>query len=203
MLKRAFQKLFLNQNKTPKGALIVAEINDKIKPIDRGDVYEEPIDKFLKANKLGEICGGGTLLEKNGEILSCDIQMQLFTENPEKELLNTIIKKLEELGAPIGSKLVSENNNTKIEFGKLQGIALYLDGINLPDEVYRSADPFFLVSEIKKLAGIQTEVIREWTGESETGFYFYGDSYERIKDSIADFIATYPLCKGARIVRIA
>ena len=203
MFKRVFQKLLRKINRIPAGAFIVAELNDKIKPIDRGDVYEYPIDKFLKENKYGELCGGGTLLEKNGEISSCDIQMQLFTNNPDEELLDIIIKKLEELGAPAGSRLVLEKNNQKINFGKFQGLALYLDGLNLPDEVYQTADPFFLVSEIGRLANIQTNIIREWTGESETGFYFYGDSYQRIKDSIEDFINTYPLCKGARIVRIA
>ncbi len=197
------KKLFKERRRVPKGAIITVEINDKIKPIDRGDVYEDPMDDFLKAKKLGELCGGGTILEKNGEISFCDLQFQLFSDNPGKELIEIIINKLESLGAPKGSKLINEKDGKKIVFGKLEGLGLYLDGINLSDEVYSTADPFYVVSEVKKLASIASDVIREWTGETETGFYFYGDSFQEINEAIKSFIESYPLCKDARIVRVA
>jgi len=33
-------------------------------PIDRGTKYEEPLDVFLKAEKVGEVSGGGTMQSK-------------------------------------------------------------------------------------------------------------------------------------------
>ena len=80
---------------------------------------------------------------------------------------------------------------------------MYLDGINLSDEVYKNSDSEALAEEIRRLANIKSDVVRYWNGNTETGLYFYGDSFEGIKNSISDFLSTTPDCEGCRIVQVA
>jgi len=205
MLKRFFTTLFKRKGDTeePVGNFIVAQLNEKVMPIDRGLVYEDPIDEFLKEKQYGEVTGGGTLQEKTGELAYCDIEIKLSTDDIHKSIIADIIDKIETIGAPKGSKLIIEKTKEEISFGKKEGLALYIDGQNLPPEVYAECDINFVLSEIHRLTNIKSNADRNWQGEKETALYFFSDSFEQMKNSILDFIETYPLCKGARIVQIA
>lgn len=201
-----FKKLFGNgkiEEEKPSGIFVVATLNDKVMPIDRGEIYEDPLDEFLQANKIGEVTGGGTMQLKTGELEYCDIEIQLTSDNIDENHIQAIIGKLEELGAPKGSKLTIEKTDQEIEFGKKEGLGIYLDGVNLSPEVYQNSDINYVVSEIKKLMNDQTETVRFWEGEQQTRLYFYSDSYELMKEDSKPFLATYPLCKGALVERIA
>lgn len=182
---------------------IVATINDKIMPIDRGEIYEDPLNEFIQANGIGEVTGGGTMQLESGEIEYCDIEIRLNEDNMNEIRVKSIIEKLESLGAPKGSKLTIEKTGEKIEFGIKEGLAIYLDGINLDEEVYKSSDSNIVVSEIKRLTNDTSETVRFWQGRTETGLYFYSDSFDKMKNSIQPFIEEYPLCKGARVEKIA
>jgi len=87
--------------------------------------------------------------------------------------------------------------------GKREGLALYLDGRNLPAETYQTCDSNYVLAEVKRLTQDESDVLRYWQGPTETAFYVYGDSFEAMKRSIQGLVDTYPLCKGARIVQIA
>ncbi len=204
MLKNFFKTLFKKKEKADgSGNFIVAQLNEKIMPIDRGLVYEDPLDEFLKEKGYGEVTGGGTLQEKTGELAYCDVEISLASNSIDKTVIADIIGKLENLGAPKGSKLIIENTKDEIPFGKKEGLAIYLDGQNLPEEVYKECDVNFVLSELHRLTNIEPNTDRNWQGEKETALYFFGDSFEQMKNSISEFIATYPLCKGARVVQIA
>jgi hypothetical protein len=171
-------------------------------PIARGEVYEDPLDEFLKLKWYGEVSGGGTLQSKNGEIEYCDVEIKLKDSTINKKTIVEIIDKLEELGAPKGSKLRIENTDEEILFGKLEGLAVYLDGINLSDEVYKNSDSAAIASEIIRLANIKSDVLRYWEGNTETALYFYGESFDEMKNAIADLINSHPECENARVVKI-
>src|SRR4051794_25419103 len=47
---------------------VYAKLLEKIRPIERGERYEEPLDVELKRAGLGECDGGGTMQSKEGEI---------------------------------------------------------------------------------------------------------------------------------------
>ncbi len=148
MIKKTWNKFFTKSNGISQDNYIVAQLNDKIMPIARGEVYEDPLDEFLKLKWYGEVSGGGTLQSKTGEIEYCDVEIKLKDSTINKKAIVEIIEKLEELGAPKGSKLRIENTDEEIMFGKLEGLAVYLDGINLADEVYKNSDPAAIASEI-------------------------------------------------------
>ncbi|RXG11447.1 hypothetical protein DSM03_11161 [Leeuwenhoekiella aestuarii] len=114
-----------------------------------------------------------------------------------------IIKKLEELGAPKGSKLTIEKTDQKIEFGQKEGLGIYIDRQNLDTEFYKNSDINFVISEIKKLTKDNSEIIKYWEGGTETAHYYYSDSFTEMKELIKEFVKFYPLCKEARIEQIA
>ena len=201
-LKKLFGK---NKPKTNESSenFIVATLNDKLMPIDRGEIYEDPLDEFLKDKNIGEVTGGGTMQLKSRELEYCDVEIKLDSEEIDDNKIRLIIEKLEELGAPKGSKLTIEKTEQKIEFGKKEGLGIYLDGVNLDEEVYKNSDSNFVVSEIKRLTGDTTETVRFWENNEETALYFYSDSFANMNESIKEFVNEYPLCKGARIEQIA
>ena len=177
-----------------------AEFNHQIGPIDRGERYEDPLGDALVEKGFGEADGGGTMQSKEGEILYIDVHMYLT--NPD-ESIPFVTRFLEERGAPKGSKLKIYDGDDvvrEVPFGVREGFAIYLDGVNLPDEVYRESDSNVVVSEIDKRLEGHGEIEAHWQGPTETALYIYGDSNAAMKPLIQDFMDSYPLCKGARIV---
>ncbi len=202
-----FIKNLFGKNKAKENAssesFIVATINDKVMPIDRGQLYEDPLDEYIQTNGIGEVTGGGTMQLQTGEIEYCDIEIKLNDDTINENQVKAIIKKLESLGAPKGSKLTIEKTGEQILFGIKEGLGIYLDGVNLDEEVYKNGDSNVVVSEIKKLTNDNSEIVRFWEGQAETGLYFYSDSYDKMNESIKKFLQEYPLCKGARVEKIA
>lgn len=181
---------------------VTAQLNHLIMPIDRGERYENPLDEALRKMGLGETDGGGTMQQRSGEIEFIDVEIILYDKD---KGIPFIIKTLEDFGAPKGSVLRVHDTepSQEIPFGKIEGIAVYLDGVNLPDEVYASSDVNVVIKEFNKRLKGHGEFQSYWQGSTETALYLYGDDATTMKQLIADFIKTYPLCQGARIVTIA
>jgi hypothetical protein len=181
---------------------VTAQLNHILMPIDRGDRYEDPLREALSAQGLGDTSGGGTMQKKSGEIdfINVEIELTNFESG-----VPFVISKLEELGAPKGSILLVHdiNSTRKIPFGKTEGIGIYLDGVKLPSEVYGKTDVNVVIEELNKRIKGHGEMHSHWRGNTETGLYFYGDDANRMISLMSDFIDTYPLCKGARVVTIA
>jgi len=199
------RKLF---NRTPKGYFLIILINDKIMPINRGYLYEDPLDEKLKALNFGEVTGGGTYLEDVAvkgpdEVNSVDLEVFITSKTEKSEVIGTIIQFLESIGVPKGSKIESGPNQNEVQFGNLEGMAVYFDGINLSDEVYMNLDLNILEEDIKKLCNIKTDVVRSWQGNSESAMYFYATSFNKMSQSIKHLVDTRPDFENSRIVQIA
>ena len=82
-------------------------------------------------------------------------------------------------------------------------MAIYLNGTDLPDEVYQTCDVNELFEEINRLLGDRGDIQGHWQGPTETALYLYGYSAEEMKGLIANHLATYPLCQKARVEVIA
>ena len=46
------------------------------------------------------------------------------------------------------------------KFGRKEGLGIYLDGVNLDEDVYKNSDSNVVVSEIKKLTNDNSEIVR-------------------------------------------
>ena len=181
---------------------VTAQLNHLLMPIDRGERYEDPLEEALAKQELGRTDGGGTMQLQSGEIEYIDVEIALINLN---EGIPFVIERLEAFGAPKGSvlKIHDSEPSREISFGKIEGIAIYLDGANLPAEVYKSSDINVVIDELNKRLSGHGSIQGYWEGPAETALYIYGDDAESLKRLISDFMAQYPLCKGARIVTIA
>jgi hypothetical protein len=195
-----FGKLFGAKTASP-ATFILAQLNDRAQPIDRGEIYEDPLAAILEKHHAGSITGGGTMLAENGEIDFCDIEIEV--REPAAEYISLIKRALEELGAPKGSKLTVQPEGEELRFGVNEGLAVYINGTDLPDEVYAECDVNSIYDEFHRLLGADGKVHSHWQGPTETALYIYGPSFETMKSRIAGFLASYPLCQGARVVQIA
>jgi hypothetical protein len=196
MLGKLFGKKPVTQS-----ALVVARMNDRAQPMDRGELYEDPLDEVLRKHRAGSVTGGGTQLSPDYEVEFCDIEIEVH--EPAAESIALIKQTLEALGAPKGSKLLLEAQGEELPFGNNEGLAVYLNGTDLPDEVYAECDSNFVYSEFNRLLGTDGKVHSHWQGPAETALYMYGPSFETMKDRLAPFLGSYPLCQRARVVQIA
>jgi hypothetical protein len=196
MLGKLFGKKPVTQS-----ILVVARLNDRAQPMDRGELYEDPLDEVLRKHRAGSVTGGGTQLTADYEVEFCDIEIEVY--EPLADSISLITQTLESLGAPKGSKLLLEAQGEELPFGNYEGLAVYLNGTDLPDEVYAECDSNFVYSEFNRLLGNDGKVHSHWQGPTETALYMYGPSFETMKDRLAPFVGSYPLCQRARVVQIA
>ena len=180
---------------------VTAQLNARLQPMDRGSVFEDPLDDILRQAEIGCTDGGGTQLAEGGEIAFCDVEIEV------KDLSDATLAKvtgvLEGLGAPKGSRLRSSDLESDVQFGRYEGLAVYLNGTDLPDEVYQTSDVNFVYSEFNRLMGAAGRIFSHWAGPTETALYLYGPSFADMQKAIAGFISTYPLCQRCRVVQIA
>ena len=195
--------LFKKKAKSPEvePQFIVVNLNARIQPMHRGEIFEDPLDELLVAKKIGEVTGGGTLQAQSGEIESCDIEIEVTILND--TTISIIKDKLEESGAPKGSKIIIPINDTELEFGTLEGLAVYLNGKDLDEQVYEDSDSNYVYSELERLTEGKGRVFSYWEGSAETAFYLYGHSFKEMQSLIHEFVNNYPLCQKCRIERIA
>jgi hypothetical protein len=179
--------------------LVTVRLNERAQPIERGERYEDPLDGVLRARRLGSVTGGGTLLGEDGEVAHCEIEVQLVEASPSS--LETITTVMEHMGAPRGSCLVIDGVETPL--GAIEGLGLYLNGTDLPDEVYRDSDVNVVYDEITAALDGIGSIRSYWEGPTETALYMYGESFERMREAITPFVDSYPLCARARVLRIA
>ena len=182
------------------GDMVIARLNVRAQPLDRGEVFEDPLDQILQAAGTGRVTGGGTMLGEEGEIEFCDLEIML----PEATAaaIGALREALEGLGAPRGSTLIWNDGADELAFGTWEGLAVYLNGTELPDAVYEECDLNVVYEEFGRLAGSTGRVVSHWQGPQETALYLYGRSADAMLARIRPFLDTYPLCQKARIVKL-
>lgn len=193
-------------------AYAVLSLNMRLQPVHRGSYIEDVLDFMLRSKGYGCVSGGGTSISDEGEPESCDIQIDLAEDSEEiLEQLQSIAEKLE---AAKGSKLkygsatkYPENFEYDVEYptGKLEGLAVYINGTDLPDEVYENNDIGEVVDELQNILGNNGALIFSyWEGPQETALYFYGEGgFDAMLKKVTPFLNEHPLCQKSRVVQIA
>ena len=69
--------------------------------------------------------------------------------------------------------------------------------------MYKTWDVNGVIEELNKRLAGHGSLQGHWQGSTETALYLYGDDAEGMKKLISEFLGSYPLCKGARVVTIA
>ena len=178
---------------------LTLQLNARLQPMHRGDIYENPIGEALEAIDCGTTTGGGTMMHKNGGIQFCDVEITL--NDHKKETLDILLRIIAEIRVPKGSFLRAEN--LELPVGTLEGLALYINGTELSEEIYQSCDINVVVETINELLAPSGSMYSYWEGSEDTALYFYGNSFNEMKEKMEAFLLSYPLCQKCKIEKIA
>ncbi len=180
---------------------ITAMLNARLQPMDRAEL-EDAFSSVCDREEYGAtVEGGGTMLAPNGEVENCDIEIALEDASPKR--IDQVMQVLAAMLAPKGSHVTVHPGGECIAFGSHEGLALYLNGTELDDEVYATSDVNHVFDTCSTLLEGVGMVNSHWRGPTETALYMYGSSFDAMHERIAGFVAEYPLCQKSRIERIA
>ncbi len=186
----------------PEGEFLIARLNARVQPIDRGDYFEDPLDETLNELGLGAVTGGGTQLADEPDGIEF-VDLEIVVADTSETTRQAIIARLEEIGAPKGSKLINETTGEEFPFGTHEGMAIFLNGSDLPDSVYAECDINHVIAELDRLMGAKGKFKGYWEGSRETALYCYGPSFDEMRAAVASLLDDYPLCAKARVTQIA
>lgn len=177
--------------------VVIARMYEHIGPIDRGDRYEEPLQTVLESMNIGRVTGGGSQLNELGGIEFADVEIELANLD---DALRVVREALEKAGAPQGSELIhAEDGRVLREFGTEQCLAVYLDGVSLPEHVYAELDFDQVVDEIGAAAGPDS-YRGFWQGPEETGLFLFGPDADDVFARVEPVLRRLPVGQNARVV---
>ncbi|MDQ4080249.1 MAG: hypothetical protein M3125_05770, partial [Gemmatimonadota bacterium] len=104
---------------------------------------------------------------------------------------------------PVGSQLLFRRNgiDEEIPFGVQEGVAVYLDGVSLPKEVYERTNIQEVVQRLAEaVESVGGEWRGSWSGPSETALYQFGPSADAMLDALLPVFDSFAICQNARIV---
>jgi hypothetical protein len=189
------------KKKPVEGEIVTVRLNARLQPMHRGEHFEDPLMDVLKELSLGEVTGGGTQLSGDDTgVAFCDIELAM--PDAGETAVAALIAALEELGAPKGSTLIA-GDGAETPFGSAEGLAVFLNGTGLPDEVYASCDVNHVIAELDRLMGEKGRFKSYWEGATDTALYCYGPSFAAMREAIEPLLSGYPLCQKARVEQIA
>lgn len=168
-----------------------------IEPIERGERYEDPLQSALSAAGAGEVDGGGSQLSALGEVTFAEIAAYVGDLDAAVPIIREI---MEGAGAPEGSEIIfaPEAARPPVTFGTQQVVAVYLDGVSLPADVYETLDFDSLLEDLEKAFG--SPLRGNWPGPQETALYYYGSSAEAMFADAEPTLGRLPICQNARVV---
>ena len=178
---------------------VTVRIWEFVRPVARGERYEDPLQAALAARRLGTVDGGGSQLGEADEIVFAELELYLADLDQALELTKGV---LEQAGAPVGSELRFEREGgaVVVAFGTQECVAIYLDGVTLADEVYAESDGDALIDRINETLGSDGQVRAWWDGPTDTALYVYGRSAEHMYARLQPVLAQDPQCQNARVV---
>lgn len=190
------------RRKSKKQTLEV-RLNARLRPLDRAELFEDPLDAHLSERSLrAEVTGGGTSLSADGEPTSCDIDLEVDGGEDRAAVARTIAGFLDSLGAPRGCAVADVDGTLLVPFGVTEGLALYLNGTDLPAEVYAASDTDEVVEAVNEALGDSGRMFSYWHGPEDTALYLYGPDAGVMRARLAALLATRPDTRLSRLESI-
>ncbi len=175
---------------------VTLHLNMRLMPIDRGALFEDPIDEVLHKYNIGEVTGGGTLSSKEKMPIYCDIEFSI-----KRSKIADFIAFLKDVNTMAKGSYI-EYDGKKEEVGTLEGLNLILDGTELNEDVYKENDVNKVIAEIDNLLEGKGQYHSYYTNEKNTNLYFYGNSFNEMKEVIVHYIKTSALCENSEIEQV-
>lgn len=177
---------------------VTVRIPARLTPDRRDELIVGPLGVLVEhVSASSRIASVETVASAVGEPMELVIGLDVHL--PDAEQLIAAVLDLE-AGMPRGSTV--EINDKAATFGELEGLALYLNGTDLPDEVYATSDLAAIVGDLRaSLEGVG-EIWAVWQGPTETALYVYGRDAAAIEAVLVEQQSRIPLMQGCRMVEL-
>lgn len=180
--------------------LIVISLNARLQPLDRGEL-EDALDATLKRRgHSAEVTGGGSYQDQTGEITGCEIEIEVLEVT--QPLVDDLVRAIGAMLGARGSEILIPGRDA-IPVGSWEGLALRLNGVDLPRDVYDECDADRVYAECNRLLDGCGKIYSFWNGPVETVLYAYGPEVWSKRDRLSPLLTSYPLCEKARLEQIA
>ncbi|PJI91722.1 hypothetical protein BC777_0556 [Yoonia maricola] len=182
-------------------AFLTVRLPLKIGPLERLEFWEEPLEERFEATGEGEVSGGGTMMDADGEIQFCDLEIAL--PDLSEAHLTALQAILTELGAPKNTQFLNDDGEVLKQFGTVSVVGVGLDGTGLPDSAYEDFDPDAFSEEIVAALGEGYSYGGSNAGERYTFFYYHGADGAAIEATLRGIAGGKPIGQGAQFVHLA
>jgi hypothetical protein len=176
---------------------VTAHLPVRISSVDADLSFAQPLRKRLDEMNLGEVQRIKARRGDDGEPKTLEIMCALVSEN--RRTLERVGFELEKLDAPSGSYICAEGSDQAVEFGQAEGLGLYLDK---RQDLETDADRL----DVLEACTDALEGMGAYHGTchmaDKTALYFYGDSFNKMRNAITFVLTTDPRCKNAIARRV-
>lgn len=102
---------------------------------------------------------------------------------------------------PVPKRQIAPLPNVKHADNRVGEVLIELDGLHLPESVYRDCDIATLENRLEEAleTGERGELDGHETGPENTTVFLYGPDAEAMFRAVEPVLQDYPLCRGARV----
>ena len=184
------------------------QLNAKVQPLDRWDIFEDPISEVLEEMNLWWVDGWWSLLDWQWGVAHCEVE--IYLKDKSEESRKKLLEVLEKFPIPKDSFLQyfpSKESDDMIEIpvGNTECLCLSMNWFELADEVYENNDINKVIDGLIENFDKKDKNLFQYfwyaTREKYTDLYFYGTSFEEMKKVVEEYIPTCPLCEKSIISR--
>ena len=154
-----------------------------------------PLSRWMREANLGQVTTADLAEDAAGEPEHLTLRLKL-TERDTRSL-ERIAGALEGLDAPVGSTITFDEDGPEIAFGASHGLGLYLPiyGTNEEDRI----GVIEACTDALDGAGLYQGSART---RENLAFYFYGGSFNRMRDAVTFVMTHDPRCRNAYTRRL-
>ncbi len=170
--------------------------------VEHLEEIEEFFAELFEETGLGKIVnGGGISYLDNNEVDYCDIDIDFKDEKS----IQAFIENAKHF--PIAKDSLLIYDEMKVSIGEKEGLALYFDNKNLPEQPKseEEVDPLIELIEAldASLEAKEYDFFFSYFEDSKiTALYYYGESFEEMYKIFQDLLISNSLCKSVEIVQI-
>lgn len=177
---------------------VTVRIPARLQPAHRDDLIVKPISELMRhVSPRTRLAAKETVVTQHGEPVEAVLDWEVELSDAE----HVVTRLLDlEAGLPRGSTV--EINGKAATFGELDGLAVYLNGTELADDVYAQADLQAIVEDLQQHLGRTGQLWSWWQGEAETALYFYGPDAAAIRSALEERSQQHPLMERCRMERL-
>ena len=160
-------------------------------------VFGGPLNRQLAATGMGAVTDVRAQEEAPDDVSA--VTLFLGLRDPSQSGLKTIANMLEHLHAPLGSSLRLSIGGEPMVFGVTEGLELSVASTQAPDAGSRRHLAQACSEAMKGFA-----ISRGWARRADrTKFYFYGESFQRMHESLSRLFDMDPIFASAEARRLA